>query len=303
MGIIERNIYYLRKLTFLLKVLGLSFAISLLIVKAADGQDADDTASFANFSHYVRLQQSYVAMIKCDASSGSCFIARLPNVHDIVFAITNRHVLENGGDVTISIPFGNEAGVDTTVDLKMNIEFFEKPAKIPVRSGATITWGGLDIAVILVTSSSLKGIGWPELGSLRVLEPENFTKWSDLIPGQTVTFVGFPLGKKIAQKYPFIRTGVVAGFDQYSDTIFVDGQFFDGSSGSPVFLDRRDPACALPMKSGRYFVGVVSGYEPYKKLLLNAKTKKVEMIQTENSGIGIVIPSSTLYDMLLNLER
>jgi len=281
--------------------------IALATIAAAssfsNAQSARDTLDFKMTGHYIRLQQSFAARISCGESQGTAFIAGLTKIPDIIFAVTNKHVLRNKSEASIVIPLGKEAGIDTTIQVTANIEFCQAKDRCDLKTGVTVTWPGLDIAAIIIELEHLKKLGWPDLGEIRFLNPKKFTQWADLIPGQTINFTGFPLGNAVAGMYPFVRDGIIAGVDSLGDTIFVDGQFFDGSSGSPVFLDRRDSACRLPYKNGRYFVGIVTSYVPYKKFLQNTKTKEVEMMQTENSGIGIVIPSATLYSLLTKLTK
>ena len=275
----------------------LTAAIILLSITHRDlrAGASEDSTAFTNASYLVRVQQSYVAKISCGQSQGTAFIIQLPKIPRILFAVTNKHVLRDSARFDIGIPFAKEAGVDSIVEVHGIVKFYSASTNVPIRTGATVTWPNLDIGAIMIGFEAFAAKALPAGMSLRPLGPENFTRWEDLIPG-------FPLGISVAAKYPLIRYGMISGVDPSINTIYIDGQFFDGSSGSPVFLENRDPACQLPYGQDRYFVGVVTSYKPYMKYLINPKTDSVEMVQTENSGIGVVIPSAILYKLLTGLE-
>ncbi|HWO58211.1 MAG TPA: trypsin-like peptidase domain-containing protein [bacterium] len=260
-----------------------------------------DTLEFKSRDYYTRIYQSFVARILCEGHEGTAFVAALTDTSEFIFIVTNRHLVAEGTRALLRIPLGQEVGVDTFAAISTVIRHYPIDSTVPGLTGSTAVLDGLDLAVVLVDGDSLSDEIHASRGAVRFLAPEQTAHWEDMLPGQTVCFLGYPLGKSGQRGLPLFRKGTIAGFNPATDTILVDGQMFDGSSGSPVYFENSDPSCRLPLKEGRFLVGVVSGYWPLMTPLVNPKTGKTEFVKTENSGLGVVIPASRLRHMLSRL--
>ena len=122
-----------------------------------------------------------------------------------------------------------------------------------------------------------------------------YADMKNLFAGQTVSFSGYPLNLSVNRSKPLLRRGSIAGIDTVEDVIYLDADAFGGSSGSPVFIDLSSQANLEFLGTYKQMlVGMISRYESFKKQLLNLQTGQIEMIQTENSGIAVVVPAETI---------
>lgn len=111
--------------------------------------------------------------------------------------------------------------------------------------------------------------------------PENmFAQLNSLSEGDDVFFLGFPLGKgaieiddqgrlQVRRRIkPILRGGMIASRED-DGTLLIEANVYPGSSGSPVFL-KPSPITLSPQGiglgggRGAVFVGIATGYVPYK---------------------------------------
>jgi hypothetical protein len=110
-----------------------------------------------------------------------------------------------------------------------------------------------------------------------------------------VVFTGYPLDIMVNGNQPLLRRGTIAGVDTVKNRIYLDADAFGGSSGSPVFINFDSPLHHEFQKTyGQIFIGMIAGYVPFQKWLVDRETGRPEMRQTENSGIAVVVPAETI---------
>lgn len=155
--------------------------------------------------------------------------------------------------------------------------------------------GDLDFCLVVLDKES-----YPLLDSIIFwcLPDSIYASMKNLYVGQSVVFPGYPLDLSVNQVLPLLRKGMVAGIDTMLNVVYLDADAFAGSSGSPVFIDFSfEENKEFWNKHKQMLVGIISRYVPYKKYLKNVQTEKLEMIQTENSGIAVVVPAEAIREM------
>lgn len=102
------------------------------------------------------------------------------------------------------------------------------------------------------------------------------------------------------QVNPIIRKGSVSLL-QKNGSLIVDGTFYPGNSGSPVF---RQPFWGLvkgkstPVRINTKFVGVVGSYIIFRDIALSDRTGKPRMTFEENSGLAVIWPADVILEIL-----
>ncbi|MCH7879447.1 MAG: hypothetical protein IH914_09070 [candidate division Zixibacteria bacterium] len=215
---------------------------------------------------------------------GTGFFSKLQQTDSMLMFISNKHLFEKDTVLELIIPV-----VDSAYRIVDTFDIL-----IPLLKKGSILYltpsDSLDIAAILIK----KNFGSKNVGSFSSLPTNFYMEFETLYTGMKVKFYGFPLDITVNRWSPLVRSGIIAGADSISRIVYLDAQAFGGSSGSPVFLDNMGSLSRefTKIHPSKYLVGIISAYKPYVKRLLNVETNKIEMVQTENSGIAIVIPAS-----------
>ncbi|MEW5701905.1 MAG: serine protease [Candidatus Zixiibacteriota bacterium] len=119
-----------------------------------------------------------------------------------------------------------------------------------------------------------------------------FVKKNQLVPvdslcvGLPVVFAGYPAGLSVGSKVPVVRFGRIAAIGLDPRQVLLDANVFQGSSGSPVLLDKTDPRT-------RAFEGSLVGLI-FENLDVLRQSPESQFRSTENLGIGCVVPADVL---------
>lgn len=112
---------------------------------------------------------------------------------------------------------------------------------------------------------------------------------------------GIAQNNKIA---PIMRGGIVS-FISEDGSFYIDGSAFPGNSGSPVFVKpnafRFDKDGNISIGSdavGGKFLGIVSGYVPYKDVAISRQTKQPRIVFEENTGLSKIWPVNLINEIL-----
>jgi S1-C subfamily serine protease len=144
-----------------------------------------------------------------------------------------------------------------------------------------------------------------------------FATASQLIEGDDVFFVGFPLGVRTTENsFPLLRSGaislkptddflVTAAGDTLGKHIYLlDAYSTGGSSGSPVFLK---PGVNRPFLTPNVFgitetkfIGIVSGHVPD---FLEVFTQSGKGVAASNASLAIVHPAERVLETILLLNK
>ena len=119
-----------------------------------------------------------------------------------------------------------------------------------------------------------------------------------------LVFMSYQPGiEKIKSVNPIMRTAFVSR-KNIDKTILIDANTFPGNSGSPVFMaptlgyvDNENCVQLGNPTSGK-FVGVISGYIPYKEVAISAQTNQARIIFEENTGIAVVHTYEVIRDII-----
>lgn len=221
---------------------------------------------------------------------GTGFFARHELDRTKLIFTTNRHIVEDAEELKLTVPIKDSLDVIIKT-ITINVPLLKNSVKqyyIPDYD--------LDLALIIIDKSSLaKADPKSDFLLFSSLPFSAFTNTVHLFTGQEVIYTGYPLGLTVNGTQPLLRKGVIAGIDTLKNIIYLDADAFGGSSGSPVFIDLNSQANKEFIKLYRqWLVGIISSYVPSYKYLVNKETQKVEMVQTENSGIAVVVPAETI---------
>jgi hypothetical protein len=207
--------------------------------------------------------------------------------------ISNKHVFAGSKILSLTIPLLDTLTTRIVDKLQLTVELYNAKGE----SLFVVSKDSSDLALTLIP---LDRISIPSGKKLSWWVQSSNIDPRELLVGQDVVFVGYPLGIAVNGMAPLMRKGTISGIDTLTHVIYLDADAFGGSSGSPVFLDTYS-ATNLKFISkhgfGRLLVGVISGYKPFLKLFRNVDTGEIEMIQTENSGLATVMPSDRIWEL------
>lgn len=144
----------------------------------------------------------------------------------------------------------------------------------------------------------------------QALDTEVLSNFSEpyLDVANRIIFIGYPEGLfDTKHNLPIIRTGIIAShpkvdFDE-EQNFLIDAQVFQGSSGSPVFLDVKD---AMFSRETIQFGGGIPAYKligvvantMVKKNIIKPIEVKTEYAVDEVIGLGVVYKSTALKDLI-----
>jgi V8-like Glu-specific endopeptidase len=248
-----------------------------------------------------RLYLSVAIMITSspDSSVATGFLTESPLVPNKVVLTTAKHVVENAREIELQVPFvdTNNVIIETR---KFSVPLYKDSVRLfytPERH--------LDLALIFIDKQKLQTAH--DVIRYSSFTYSGYTEMKHLVVGQSVLFAGYPLGLTINQTNPLLRKGIIAGIDTLKDIIYLDADAFGGSSGSPVFINYDSPIHFEFLQSTKQIlVGVISAYIPFQKRFRNLETGRIEMVQTENSGIAEVVPAEKIRafaDSLIGLQK
>lgn len=232
-----------------------------------------------------------------DSSVGTGFLTKIPSDPEKLVLTTTKHILKDTRELELQVPILDSSDViietcKVRVPLDTVTKYFTPETN-------------LDISLLIVDKQMLRGshdVSWFSSASYSL-----YTEMKNLTAGQSVLFAGYPLDLAVNQTQALLRRGTIAGIDTIKSLIYLDADAFGGSSGSPVFINYDSPVhFEFLQKYNQILVGMIVGYIPFVKRLYNLETKQIEMIQTENSGIAIVVPAEKIKafaDSLLNKQR
>ncbi|MGB2769965.1 MAG: serine protease [Candidatus Zixiibacteriota bacterium] len=252
---------------------------------------------------YARLYLSTAVKIRCHPDSsryGTAFLTKNPKNPSQLVLTTNKHLVQHAKELEVRIPIKDTSGV--IVD--------SWTARIPLYRDTVTQFftpeSDLDLALVPVERDWLRKPGGPTV-HFSSLTYSFYAEMRNLVPGQSVVFTGYPLDIMVNGNQPLLRRGTIAGVDTVKNRIYLDADAFGGSSGSPVFINYDSPLHHEFLTTyGEFFVGMIAGYVPFEKWLVDRETGRPEMRQTENSGIAVVVPAETIRlfaDSLFQMRR
>lgn len=234
-----------------------------------------------------------------DSLFGTGFLTKSPLDPNKLVLTTTKHLVQGARELELQIPIldSNDVIIETC------------KLMVPLYKDTVIQYytpeSDLDFSLVIINKQLLRSshdIVW-----FSSLSYSHYIEMKNLIAGQSVLFAGYPLDLTVNQNQALLRKDTIAGIDTIKDIIYLDADAFGGSSGSPVFVNYDSPVhFEFLEKHKEILVGVIAGYKPFVKKFRNIETGKIEMIQTENSGIAIVVPAEKIRifaDSLLNKQK
>ena len=229
--------------------------------------------------------------------TGFFIIKPVGNEEFLPFMVTNRHVLEGNKAVVIRL---KEKNTQQLRIIDMPLEENGNPI-YSVHDNDKV-----DIAVVLLNGSFLTQNNL-EFAAFNIEDHALIS--SELVAqggdeGSYVYMLGFPMGLvNIDSNTPICRGGCIARIDEKEinskKQFLLDIQNFPGNSGSPIITKPEMIGIGNdPVLGKSVLIGIVHGYIPYEEKLINAQTKKVVEIRSENSGIAVVNPVEFIKEVM-----
>lgn len=214
------------------------------------------------------------------------------------FLISNRHVFDGNSGIVIRMKERNVNGLkicDAALVSKdgtpyyvmhpnQNIDIAVLPLSPDFINSNNLEFPAFDIDTHAMTSSQLRTAGVDE--------------------GSLIYMLGFPMGLvNINSGLPICRLGCIARMSETQiaeeHNILVDLQNFPGNSGSPIITRPEFISVGgSPALDKCVLVGIVHSYIPYRESLINAQTKEVVEIRSENSGIANAHPVEYILEII-----
>ena len=235
---------------------------------------------------------------------GTGFFVVKPLGEDIFqpLMITNRHVLMGNDNVVIRLK--DQAGILRVLDMPLIVEgrelfSYHKELNIDIAAvlinGSYITENNLQFSAFNIEEHSLNSSDLVKQGGNE---------------GSYVYMLGFPMGLvNVDSNTPICRGGCIARIDekeiQMTKQFLLDIQNFPGNSGSPIITKPEMIGLGNEPVLGRsVLIGIVHGYIPYEEKLINAQTKKIVEVRSENSGIAVVNPVEYIKEVVeMEMDR
>jgi S1-C subfamily serine protease len=284
-------------------IISLLFIIICLIEVKAQISINDETLVSSNYlegRYYDKLSGRYIDEL---FSTGSGFF-----ISDSVFVylITAAHVIKRIQQFTdtlrvLSYPRNpSETAADTLLVIlsKLNKEhriiFYENIFKDTI--DVVILVLGINKFLDYIQTEYLPGVIRLGAGT-RIMQ----FQLSDLISYEKVnissdcyvlgypTSVGNPRQPQFIYTRPIIRHGIIAGKNSLNKTLIIDCPVYPGNSGGPVFVLNE---------SNLFVAGLVTQFVPFIEEWQNKKYPELLNLEVENSGLGVVLPSNFIIDLI-----
>lgn len=200
---------------------------------------------------------------------------------DKIFIVTSKHVVTRGKS-EFYVGLNPEVVLDTVKGAdpeKADSGGSSEPRIIPSEK-MYFTDPDYDIAFVHITE-------YASLLDITAIPESVIGDDSMIVAGREVFFLGYPRGMAgYNAKVPLVRGGIIAG--DFRHKIILDGNFFGGSSGSPVFLniDRQNNVLSW------YLIGIVAE--------MRTAPTRTDATMEENMGIGIAIKISYIRSAIEN---
>lgn len=206
------------------------------------------------------------------------------------FIITNRHVLKGLRSIVFRL-----REKDTGKLRELGLSLYDDHGK---RLYAVGSDQNIDIAAIILNDDYIRenhlSMSAIDIDAESLSSEEFLDQGGD--EGSLVYMLGFPMGLVVEDSTaPICRMGCVARMDQAEIStnrkFLLDIQNFPGNSGSPI-ISKPEIISIKGSKALKrsVLIGIVNSYKPYREELINAQTKEVVEIRSENSGIASANP-------------
>lgn len=220
------------------------------------------------------------------------------------YLITNKHVVKNCN--ALHLQFNSATGTSlstTTLKKGKQLLFSEHPdPEIDIIANRINVNGAIENGAI---------VSFFQLDdqSLNKISMKN----SGVTEGALVYALGFPVSLDDGlvdsiSKAPVCRLGCISRIEHLyhnnnAKFFIIDATTYPGNSGGPVinrpeFISIAD----TPTNNSANLIGIVSAYIPYREQLMSTQTKKVRMINEENSGLTVVYPVDFIAEVV-EIER
>jgi hypothetical protein len=245
--------------------------------------------------YYLFLPTVLLAGSLPKAKIGTGFLTKSERDQSKVIFTTNKHLVEGATALQLIVPI-----IDSSHSIIGTLSF-DAPLLKDTLKQYYIPRDDIDLVLLIIDKKTMREVGKEkglDVSNFSSLPYSFYTNVQNLFAGQPVLFTGYPLSLSANKTKPLLRKGCIAGIDTTRNIIYLDADAYGGSSGSPVFIDLSSPANTEFWRTYKQMlVGIISGYEPFEKQMFNLQTGRIEMIQTENSGIARVVPAEIIKRM------
>ena len=132
----------------------------------------------------------------------------------------------------------------------------------------------------------------PNNDDVKTIDETAFSYIKDIDVAEEVFVLGFQPGLPISKMRPVVRSGIISRLEE-DRTFYIDASVFPGNSGSPVLL--KPSPIILKERNIQFgsthlgrFIGISSGYIPYKEVAVSLQTGRPRIVFEENTGLSKV---------------
>jgi len=201
--------------------------------------------------------------------------------------LTNRHSIEGADSIEIVVSqVDNEFTIIDT--LRLRIPMFS-------RKGDSLFYfpkEHLDIACTIIPIAAL--IRSNRNVVISTIDTSFFVPDERIRIGLDVLFFGYPQAIWSNLNSPFVRTGTISAIDTLVHTYFLEANVFGGSSGSPVFVDFRNPSNLDMSAARKVFIGIIAKTFISPLKVKSGNDYKSSDSLVENANLAIIMPAKEI---------
>lgn len=220
------------------------------------------------------------------------------------YLITNKHVVKDCNALHLQFNSANGTSLSTTTLTK----------------GKQLNYSGHPDPEIDIIANRINVNGAIENGAIvsffqlddQALN-KNAMKTTGVAEGTLVYALGFPISLDNGlvdsiSKAPVCRLGCISRIEHLyhnnnAKFFIIDAATYPGNSGGPV-INRPEiiSITNTPRNDTANLIGIVSAYIPYREQLMSTQTRRIRMVNEENSGLTVVYPVDYIAEVV-EIER
>lgn len=147
-----------------------------------------------------------------------------------------------------------------------------------------------------------------KIASASLFATDKLLKKFEIRPADKLFALGFPLGQESNKAgFPILRSGTIASYPilptkQTKDFLF-DFEVFDGNSGGPVFMIKRDPVFEGSLRYGKTMRLIIGMVTQQREKIFYTRTPSKESIDKHALKLGIVVHASLIKETVEQLDK
>jgi hypothetical protein len=232
----------------------------------------------------------FIADFRNAEKEGNVLIRLITNKHVLYDLNENGKILKNKDDIVIITNLHEEYNrITQSTRILDDCEFEFSPHNNNL----------VDIVSVIISSKYEDQMG-DQKEDIKAISETDMMEFDEIDEGDQVFFLGFPSGLGISSQMqtprdkPILRQGTIAYKNYNSKSFLIDGFSFPGSSGSPVFIKKKNYSNDIDIR----LVGCIARTFSYTEPLISRQTGKTKMIFEDNMGLSEAYSCDTIIETL-----